>query len=126
MGEYHIWLWQKLAEQSVSNLKKHGFDAHFVSDTEICRSLILELVSGYETFGFGGSETTRKLGIINELEKRGKIIYDHWRVFEPGKEEDLNLRLHQGRCDCFFCSANAISATGEIVNVTGLEIVPTP
>ncbi len=36
------------------------------------------------------------------------------------KKKILNLRLNQGRCDCFFCSANAISATGEIVNVDGV------
>jgi len=32
----------------------------------------------------------------------------------------LEIRLNQGRCDCFFCSANAISATGEIINVDGV------
>ena len=32
----------------------------------------------------------------------------------------MDIRLSQGRCDCFFCSANAISATGEIVNVDGV------
>ncbi len=32
-------------------------------------------------------------------------------------EENKKIRLAQGRSDCFICSANAISATGEIVNV---------
>jgi L-lactate utilization protein LutB len=117
--DYQKWLWEKLAEKCVNNLKKHDFDAHFVSSAEEARSLILEMVSGYETFGFGGSDTTRSLGVLEELESKGKTIYDHW-VKGHNLEEDLELRLQMGRCDCFFTSANAISAEGEIVNVDGV------
>jgi hypothetical protein len=79
----------------------------------------MKQVSGYESFGFGGSDTTRAIGLAGALEREGKILYDHWKQgLSP--EEDLALRLDQGRCDCFFCSANAISVTGEIVNVDGI------
>lgn len=115
---YQTWLWQKLAEKCVNNLKKHGFDAHFVPTPEECRALILDMVSGYESFGFGGSDTTRKLDLIESLKDRGKTVYDHWQASD--KAEDMEIRLQQGRCDCFFCSANAVSATGEIVNVDGV------
>lgn len=117
--EYQTWLWEKLAETCVKNLKKHGFDAHFVSTAEDAKSLIFNMVSGYDSFGFGGSDTTRKLGIPEELKNRGKTVYDHWES-AGDKEKDLELRLRQGRCDCFFCSANAIAATGEVVNADGV------
>ncbi len=116
---YHTWLWKRLAERCVKNLKKHGFDAHSVPTVEEGRSVILSMVSGYETFGFGGSDTTRKLGVLEELRGMGKTIYDHWQS-GLSKEDDLDIRLQQGRCDCFFCSANAVSATGEIINVDGV------
>ncbi len=45
-------------------------------------------------------------------------VYDHWSP--PENMSDRELRLMQGRCDCFFCSANAVSITGEIVNVDGV------
>lgn len=115
---YHSWLWAKLGERTIQNLKKHGFDAHFVSTVDDARELILEMVSGYETFGFGGSDTTRSLGILEELRAKGRTVYDHWQG-GLSKEEDLEIRLRQGRCDCFLCSANAISAKGEVVNVDG-------
>jgi len=111
------WLWQKLGGKCVRNLEKHNFDAHLVSSVEEGKSLILNMISGYESFGFGGSGTTRALGVIEELRAQGKTLYDHWTV---PKSEDLETRLGQGRCDCFFCSANAVSATGEIVNVDGV------
>jgi hypothetical protein len=77
------------------------------------------MVTGYESFGFAGSNTTRALGLIEELKSKGKTIHDHWQQ-DLSKDEDVDIRLKQGRCDCFFCSANAISITGEVVNVDGV------
>ena len=116
---YQKWLWEKLGQKTVEALKKHGFDAHFVERIDNARNLILEMVAPFETFGFAGSDSTRAIGVLEALRGKGKQIFDHWQE-GLSREEDLGLRLDQGRCDCFFCSANAISATGEIVNVDGV------
>jgi len=113
---YQTWLWEKQGLKCVEALKKHAFDAHFVSSVEEAKKLILDMISGYETFGFGGSNTTRNLGLLDEIEAMGKTVFDHWKGDIFG-EENKRIRMEQGRCDCFFCSANAISATGEVVNV---------
>ena len=118
-NDYQMWLWQKLGEKCIKALKKHDFDAHFFSTVEDAQKLILEMVSDYETFGFGGSSTTRALGVLEELISMGKTVFDHWQEGLT-KEDDLDIRLQQGRCDCFLCSANAVSATGEVINVDGL------
>lgn len=115
----HHWLWEKTARRCVKNLAKHGFDAQFVADVDTATTQILDMVASFESFGFGGSSTTRALGVLATLEKEGKAIYDHWRA-DLSEGQDLDIRLAQGRCDCFFCSANAISVTGEIVNVDGI------
>ena len=113
------WLWRQWAEISIKNLNKNGFDALFASTSETARSLILDRFSSYGTYGVGGSETIRKIGILEDFKAMGKIIFDHWQQgLSPEKE--LEVRLAQGRCDCFFCSANAVSLTGEIVNVDGM------
>lgn len=114
--EYKLWLWEKLAEKCITNLKKHQFDAHFVPTAEDARTAILDMISGYESFGFAGSSTTREIGVLDALTSQGKTIYDHWQK-GLSSEELHQIRHQQGRCDCFFCSANAISATGEILNV---------
>ncbi len=113
------WLWQKLAERSIKNLKRHGFDAHYAENSEEASSMILEMISGFESFGFAGSDTTRKLGLPDKLKEKGKTIYDHWRT-DLSPEENLEARKMQSQCDCFLCSANAISVTGEIVNFDGV------
>lgn len=118
-NSYQIWLWEKLGEKCSKNLKKHGFDAHVAADVDSARELILDMTSGFESFGFGGSDTTRALGVLEALAAQGKTIYDHWPK-GLSAEEIADIRLNQGRCDCFLCSANAISAEGEIVNVDGI------
>lgn len=116
---YGKWLWERLGERTVEALKKHGFDAHFTETIDKARELILGMIAPYESFGFAGSHTTRSLGVLEKLREQGKTVFDHWQE-GLSKEDDLRLRLEQGRCECFFCSANAISATGEIVNVDGV------
>lgn len=117
--EYGTWLWERLGEKTVEALKKHGFDAHFSETIDRARESILGMIAPYKSFGFAGSHTTRSLGVVKVLREQGKTVFDHWQE-GLSKEEDLRLRLEQGRCDCFFCSANAVSATGEIVNVDGV------
>ena len=116
---YEKWLKEKHAEKCIQNLKKHGFDAFFFQELDDARSFILKKISQYDSFGFGGSDTTRQLNIIDVLKKMNKIIYDHWDE-SFSAEESLDIRRKQLLCDCFFCSANAISMTGEIVNIDGV------
>ena len=116
---YKKWLWRQWGEKTAKNLEKNAFDAQFVEDVQGARDLILERFSSYESYGVGGSDTIRKIGILDDFRKMGKIVYDHWQEGLSG-EKELEIRLMQGRCDCFFCSANGISMTGEIVNVDGV------
>lgn len=117
--DYHQWLGEKQAEKCVENLNKHGFKALLFSDASQARTYILKTISDYESFGFGGSDTTRSLDIIEPLKQRQKVVYDHWEK-NLSPEASLDIRRNQSACDCFFCSANAISITGEIVNVDGV------
>jgi hypothetical protein len=118
-NEYMTWQREKLALKCISNLEKHQFDAHLVPTRESARDLILSMTSDCTTFGLGGSDTVRSLGIPEALVAEGKTLYDHW---DQGltREAEMEIRLQQGRSDCFLCSANAVSVTGEIVNVDGV------
>jgi len=117
--DYQRWLWEKNAERCVENLIKNDFDAHYLPDVQTAAAAIADMVAAFESFGFGGSDTTRQLGLLEKLKADGKTVHDHWQA-GLSSAEDLAIRLAQGRCECFFCSANAISATGEIVNVDGI------
>jgi len=113
------WLWERLGQKCVANLQKNGFGATFADTTDQARDTVLEWVAGCESFGFGGSATVRDLGLVEALRQRGKTVHDHWQSGLT-KQQDLAIRLAQGRSDCFLCSANAVALTGEIVNVDGI------
>jgi hypothetical protein len=115
---YGDWLGERRGQVCVSNLQKNGFDAHWVADLDAARSLVLSMTAPYTSFGFGGSDTVRKLNIIDTLTTEGKTVYDHWRT-DLSAQAIMETRKAQLTCDCFFCSANAIAMTGEIVNVDG-------
>ena len=110
---------EKLSDRCVQNLKTHGFDAHFAPDISGARSLILDKIGGLSTFGVGGSDTVRRLGVIEALRESGKTVYDHWQEELP-PDRDLAIRKQQLTADCFLCSANAVTAEGEIINVDGV------
>jgi hypothetical protein len=116
---YNQWLGQKQAEKCVDNLNRNGFNALLFQNCAEARAYVLKSISEYASFGFGGSDTTRKLDIIDTLKKDKKTVYDHWES-DLSAEASLKVRRNQSACDCFFCSANAISMTGEIVNVDGV------
>jgi L-lactate utilization protein LutB len=119
MSDRHrTWIREELGKRCVRRLRRNGFDAHYAETAEAAAKRIRDRVNGLESFGFGGSATTRALGLPQMLREAGKIVHDHWSP-EAGRS-DLDIRLAQGRCDCFLCSANAISLTGEIVNVDGV------
>jgi len=117
--EYKEWLGEKLGERCVKNLKKHNFDAHFAPSADDARKIIQDLTAAYDSFGFGGSDTTRSLGILDDLKAQGKTVFDHLAQGLSFEETSKNRR-EQMRCDCFLCSANAVSLTGEVVNVDGI------
>jgi L-lactate utilization protein LutB len=113
------WLGEKQGEICVSHLIKHRFDAHFVQNAREAVELIVKIAKDYETFGFGGSNTLDQIGIKDVLSDLGKTLFDHNREDLP-METRLEFRKKQMACDCFMCSANALSLTGEIVNIDGI------
>ena len=102
---YQAWLWEQRGKRCVDNLKKNGFDAHWVPDMETGSALIFSIIGPYQSFGFGGSESVRRLGLVEHLLGKGKTVFDHWQP-DISPQASLEIRRSQLTCDCFFCSAH--------------------
>jgi hypothetical protein len=113
------WLLTQRAQRCVGNLSKHRFDAHYLSTEDEVKDRVALLLAEATTVGFGGSDTVRSMGLHTLAEEMGKTLYDHHRS-ELSIDETLAIRKGQQVCDLFLTSANAISETGEIVNVDGI------
>ena len=119
MAEERRWLMELRAIRCVENLKKHRFDAHFMLDCQSVREEVKALLEPVKSAGFGGSDTVRSMGLHTLAREMGKVVFDH-SVPDLTFEETLAMRKAQQSCDLFFTSANALSETGEIVNVDGI------
>jgi len=105
-------------DSTIESLQKHGFGALFFAHRQDAVSFIMDQASDFRSVGIAGTHTVRSLGVVAELEKAGKTIYDHWAC-KIGTPEELECRRQQMNADVFLCSANAVTMTGEIVNRDG-------
>jgi len=110
------WWIEEQVKRAIEKLEAHDFKAIYVKTKEDAVREIWEYIHPNQRIGVGGSHTIRELRILDQLEAKGYILYDHWK---PGlsKEEVLEVRKSQMTSDLFLSSVNAITLNGELVNI---------
>jgi L-lactate utilization protein LutB len=118
VDEIRQWFYKMRVEETLKNLRSHGFDVMKTPDRLSACEEILKRIPANKTVGIGGSLTLREVGVIAKLEEQGNILYNHW---EPGLSQDESMRIRKAQqsCDIYLTSANAITLKGHIVNMDG-------
>lgn len=97
-------------------LKARGFQVFYTNTvTETC-SLLLELIKGSDSVGFGGSATLDEIGIGDALKERGNRVYCRRLMPDTNPNEVMKKAL---MADWFVTSTNALTEEGEFVNTDG-------
>ena len=106
------------AQKCVTALQKKGFKSVYCADAAAAKEEVIRLAGNPATVGFGGSLTTRALGLVDYFRNQGCQVFDHW---VPGlsKEDSLSIRRSQLTSDVFLASANAVTLDGCIINLDG-------
>lgn len=94
------------------NLIRRGFNTSIFNNQESLKIEVEKIVTD-KTVGYGGSLTIKNLGLYNIFESKAIKVFPHL-AGEHGRNERFALTA-----DIFFTSANAISQSGEIVNIDG-------
>lgn len=98
-------------QEMMRNFERHGFAVrHFATGAE-ARDYLAETVRG-RTVGFGGSVTLRQIGLSEALSRHNVVLWHH----DIASEE---VRRLANAAKVYITSANAVSRTGEIVNIDG-------
>ncbi len=115
-----LWEWfhEQRAERALKALKAHGFRADYFQSKQEAAEWVLGEAKEASFIGVGGSLSVRELGVVEALEHQGKTVFDDWKVSDP--KEVLRVRRAQLTCDLFLTSANAVTESGEIVNMDGV------
>lgn len=100
----------------VENLEKYGYKVSCFSNRMQASEYLNDVITG-KTVAFGGSVTSKEMGLFESLGTHNKVIW-HWNIPEDKTKKEI-LREAMNT-DVYISSVNAIAETGEIVNIDGV------
>lgn len=105
-------------EQVLTNLRKNRFEASYFSTKEEAAAYLNQKIDG-KVVGLGDSQTLQALGLYESLGTHNEVHDVAHSSINAGKTF-VDCAKRTLLTDIFLCSANAIAATGEVVNMDGL------
>ena len=118
MENYRKLYDRKRAQVLLSNLKKRHFDAYYCDTKEEALTKALELIPDNALVGWGGAASAEQIGLLNALRTGPYRAIDRDTAKTP--EERREMMRSALLSDVFITGCNAISLTGELVNVDGM------
>ena len=100
------------------NLQSRKITGHYFEDTPALLSWLASEISPGAIIGLGDSETLTQTGVLDFLRQPQFQLLDKYRP-SITREEKQQLYQQNFSADCFFLGANALSQTGEIVQIDG-------
>ncbi len=97
------------------NLIKKGYGVKIFETAEACRAYLDSQIDG-KTVGFGGSVTLEQLALYPALAAHNEV---YWHQGVTDKAESFEQRRKASTAEIYLSSVNAISETGEIINIDG-------
>ncbi|BCR05151.1 lactate utilization protein C [Desulfuromonas versatilis] len=110
------WHRRRLLDQTASALEKNGFSTVVFDLRQEALEYLLGEAGEAVTVGFGGSMTVAELGLAGRLREMGKTTLIHGSQGLTA-EERRQIMQEQLNCDLFFTSTNALTVSGNLVNI---------
>lgn len=93
--------------------EKKGYRVSFYDTGEEVADALCNMIESDKSIAFGGSKTLEQINAKEKLEAKGVKVIWHW-------DKSIDHALKKAReCNYYAASANAVSETGEIVNIDG-------
>ncbi len=119
MNPVTLRYYERLVEQLIPELKRRNIDALYCRNREEAREAVLGMIPAGSSVQSGGSVTLTECGIVDALQS-GNYQYHKSKIMaEPDEARRMVLRREATIADYYLGSANAVAATGEIVNMDG-------
>ncbi len=110
------WRSEQKCLKAVEALNRNAFTAIYCPVPNDAANYIIKAATDAITVGFGGSMTIADLGVKKILAGQGKEILNH-SDSSLSKEQKMEVMRRQLTCDLFLCSSNALTITGELINI---------
>ena len=119
MSDVREWHRGVRVERTLHALHENGFKTKYASTRTEAVEGILNLIPPDALVGVGGSITVRELGLLDALRHQGNEVAQHWQQ-GLSQEARMAIRRQQLTADVFLTSSNAITESGQLVNVDGV------
>lgn len=118
---------QKATEAVIRALRRNGFEAEYVPDSDAARALMLEMIPGDVTVGFSDSATIKQIGVVEALEDRGTKVINPFRkeLIQTLATDENATKAFRGLLrktldsDIYLAGTNAITRDGKLVYIDG-------
>lgn len=113
------WTHEQKCRKAVESLDRNGFTARYCATPHSAAEYIIAGAADSISVGFGGSMSIVALGVELLLREQGKEILNHGNP-ALSCDEKLGIMRRQLTCDLFLCGSNALTLSGELVNIDGI------
>ncbi len=101
----------------IRNLEQRGMEGYFFEDRASCVDAILASIPENSTISWGGSESIKESGLMDRIRNGNYRLIDRFSASTP--EESRKLYAQAVLSDYYLMSSNAVTLTGELVNIDG-------
>lgn len=115
MKDLKKWQRQAIAKEMVDVLISNAFDTYYADDLDEAKKIVLGLIPKDVTIGLGGSVTLEEMGLLDTFKHGQYKLIDRYN--QPSWEATVQAYKDGQHADYFVTSTNAITRSGELVNV---------
>lgn len=106
-------------ERTIVSLEQHGFEVQFFKTGREAADAALREIPQNASIGLGGSATVKTINLLEA------VLSGQYRLFNQynpqlSPDEQLEMRRRGMLADYYLTGTNAITETGELVNVDGI------
>ncbi len=117
--ELIYWAHEQKCLKAVESLGNNGFTTRYCATQQEAFDYIVSQAADAVTIGFGGSMSIAGLQVESRLLSQGKQILNHGNP-ALSLDEKLEIMRDQLTCDLFLSGCNALTLSGELVNIDGV------
>lgn len=109
------WAYKRRIMDLIEVLKENNFNAVYADSADEARKIVMDMIPEGSTIAVGGSVTLNETGILAEIQKPEYKFIDRYHT--SSFEEMLDKYREGYFADVMVSSTNAITMTGELVNI---------
>lgn len=118
MDEHLSYIIEQKILMIIEKLRKNNMNGYYARSKDQVVDIVKDLLEKESTVAVGGSNTLFEAGIIEFLRSDTYSFYDrHQKVLSSDEIREIYIKSFSA--DAYLCSTNAITESGELVNMDG-------